>query len=49
MRYIVRSCKKCVNYAPNNDDVDPCVRCRRYADDYFKEKIKLVEWKEIVE
>ena len=38
MRYIVRSCKKCEYYEPNEEDADPCVRCRRYADDYYRER-----------
>ena len=38
MQYIVRSCKKCANYSPDNDDADPCIICRRYFDDYFEPK-----------
>ena len=36
MKYIVRSCKKCKNYEPEYDDIDPCINCRRYFPDYFE-------------
>ncbi len=41
--YIVRSCKRCVNYWPKyveetNTPPDPCTVCRRYYHDYFEER-----------
>jgi len=38
MKYIVRSCKGCNYYAPEKDDQDTCIRCRRYYEDFFEKK-----------
>ena len=36
MKYIVRSCKKCIEYSPEWDVNDDCILCRRYYPDRFK-------------